>query len=694
MENLSIVIPDYKSPFLEKVIESSLNLNPHKIVVSNYQTENTKKLQEKYSNVKFLNFKNRKNPGDYRNEGAKECYSDYILFLDSDVIITEKTKKFIQSKIATNIKDEEEIVYWGIYENNEKLSYLQKFQIDILRYRFSNFFYNEANKKSKPYCGQSSHFLIKKKIFNKIGGFNPYLKIREDNDFCVRAANYGIKNKVFEDFEAVHLKKFSLISDYFIKPLHATKVKIVEPNIFNIPIAQIGKNLFFQWFVLPILFLSSLIFLFFSILDLRDFVLFNLVLFLLSIFLIPNKILNSLSLAQKIIYPFPSLLIGLNFFMGGISGILLGVIIKIKDLFFYINDYTRILLKVILRNGNPIQIVNFITARCNLRCNHCFYKDTLNAPNPGEMSLDRINNYTKKFGKILWYALGGGEPFIRNDLHKMYEVIYNNCRPKVFTIPTNGWYIEKIFISTLRMLQYSKGKGSIIIQFSIDGDQKMHDQIRGINSFKKVKDSIDRLKPLQNLYGNLYFSIITVVNDENCEIYPDFVDDLVKLGTNQININLFRYLDYEHPALPAKTVDKYKEAVERYEKYLKGGNLQKYNFLGAKFMRLKEALQKDLIYEVAKYDKFVTPCTAGTLSYVVWEDGRVNACEILNDKIGDLDTDKIPNNFFQSKEAKKLRNKIKDTKCKCTYECAMSTNTFFSWKMTRKMIKAYITNRV
>ena len=60
MENLSIVIPDYKSPFLEKVIEFSLNLNPNKIVVSNYQTENTKKLQEKYSNVKFLNFKNRK----------------------------------------------------------------------------------------------------------------------------------------------------------------------------------------------------------------------------------------------------------------------------------------------------------------------------------------------------------------------------------------------------------------------------------------------------------------------------------------------------------------------------------------------------------------------------------------------------------------------------------------------------------
>ena len=116
--------------------------------------------------------------------------------------------------------------------------------------------------------------------------------------------------------------------------------------------------------------------------------------------------------------------------------------------------------------------------------------------------------------------------------------------------------------------------------------------------------------------------------------------------------------------------------------------------MGAKLMRLKEALQKDLIYEVAKHDRFVTPCTAGTLSYVVWEDGRVNACEILNDEIGNLNQEEIPDNFFQSKKSTTLRNKIKNTKCKCTYECAMSTNTFFSWNMTKKMIKSYITNRV
>ena len=156
------------------------------------------------------------------------------------------------------------------------------------------------------------------------------------------------------------------------------------------------------------------------------------------------------------------------------------------------------------------------------------------------------------------------------------------------------------------MLQYAKNKNVIIIQFSIDGQEDVHDMMRGKNSYQKVKDSIKRMQPLQDIYDNLHFSIITVVTNENREIYPEFIDELVELGTNQININLFRYLDYEHPKLPDETVDKYKLAVERYEDYIKKDKLKRYSFIGAKLMRLKEALQKDLIYDVAKFDKVST----------------------------------------------------------------------------------------
>ncbi len=690
MLNLSVVIPDYKSSFLDQTIESVLLINPDEIIISNFKTSYTESLEKKYKDnekIKFLNFDCRKNPGDYRNCGAERATKKYILFVDSDILINEKTIKFIEINLN---KIDEAKIFWGVYSTSSKNNILQDIQIKILRYRFSEKFFNLAKKNNKPYCGQSSHFIITRELFNKLGGFNPYLRMREDNDFCIRAKLIGAQNILCNDFEASHLKKFEIINDYFVKPYHSVKVKILEPKIFNQPYSQIGKSLFFQWLFCPIIFALTAIFFIDKINFINIFFAYLLILYLT----IPRFLKKSFNFFEKLIYIFLCPFIGLNFIIGGLSGLGHGLIIKVNDLIKFLFDYIKILFKVIYRNGNPIQIVNFITARCNLRCNHCFYKDTLDAPNPGEMNLNVIDNYTKKFGSILWYALGGGEPFIRKDIPQLYETVQKNCSSKVFTIPTNGWYVQKIYLSVLRMLQFARNNNIIIIQFSIDGQQKVHDQIRGKDSFQKVKDSIKRLQPLQKIYSNLHFSIITVVNNENREIYPNFIDELVELGTNQVNINLFRYLDYEHPKVPDETIERYKLAVERYEDYIKQDKLMKYSFIGAKLMRLKEALQKDLIYDVAKHDKFVTPCTAGTLSYVIWEDGRVNACEILNDEIGNLNQEKISNNFFQSDKATNLRKKIKDTKCRCTYECAMSTNTFFSWNMTKKMIKAYITNRV
>lgn len=691
MKELSVVIPDYKSLFLEKTIQSAISLNPSEIIVSNFKTDYTDSLKEKYSsqiNIKFLDFEKKKNPGDNRNEGALKAYKKFILFLDSDIELNDKTKKFLIDKIDTLNEDE---IFWGQYSKSNRFNLFQNLQTNILRYRFSKKFYNNSLQKNIPYCGQSSHFLITKKLFNKIGGFNPYLRMREDNDFCIRAKLIGSKNIFFEEFEATHLKKFELINDYFVKPHLATRVKVLEPKIFNQPNSQIGFGLFFQWLVLPILF-TTLFYLYSA--NLLNIAIISCLYLFVTYISIPKKLSQSLEFSEVFLYLFVSPLIGFFFISGGVTGIVSGYFIKIKSLYKFLLDYIKIFYKILLRNGNPIQIVNFITSRCNLRCNHCFYKDTLDAPNPGEMNLEVIDNYTKKFGSILWYALGGGEPFIRKDIPQLYETVQKNCNSKIFTIPTNGWYVEKIYLSVLRMLQYARNNNVIIIQFSIDGQEKVHDQIRGENSYQKVKDSINRLQPLQEIYSNLHFSIITVVTNENREIYPEFIDELVKLGTNQININLFRYSDYVHPPLPDRTIEKYKMAVEKYENCIKERKLKKYSFMGAKLMRLKEALQKDLIYEVAKHDRFVTPCTAGTLSYVVWEDGRVNACEILNDEIGNLNQEEIPDNFFQSKKSTTLRNKIKNTKCKCTYECAMSTNTFFSWNMTKKMIKSYITNRV
>ena len=124
--------------------------------------------------------------------------------------------------------------------------------------------------------------------------------------------------------------------------------------------------------------------------------------------------------------------------------------------------------------------------------------------------------------------------------------------------------------------------------------------------------------------------------------------------------------------------------IKEYDKIRIKNN---YGIIGSHFLKAKERVQKDLILAVSKEEKFVTKCTAGNLSYVGMEDGSLKPCEILSNKIGNFATQNNMDALYKSKEAKELRNFIVDTKCKCTYECSMSTNTLFNGNMFVKLLK-------
>ncbi|MEC8933337.1 MAG: radical SAM protein, partial [Candidatus Latescibacterota bacterium] len=158
----------------------------------------------------------------------------------------------------------------------------------------------------------------------------------------------------------------------------------------------------------------------------------------------------------------------------------------------------------------PVQIVHFVTARCNLRCEHCFYKESLDAPNPGEISIESLDRTASEIGPVLWYALAGGEPFLRGDLVEVITTIQKRCRPKVLSLPTNGWYVERTYLATLHTLQKLDG-ANFIVFLSLDGPKAVHDQIRGEGSFERAKACIERLRPLQEMFPNLYLNVITTV---------------------------------------------------------------------------------------------------------------------------------------------------------------------------------------
>ena len=105
-------------------------------------------------------------------------------------------------------------------------------------------------------------------------------------------------------------------------------------------------------------------------------------------------------------------------------------------------------------------------------------------------------------------------------LAEIISEIQMKVRPKIFSLPTNGWYTNKTFQTTLQVLQKLK-RGNFILFFSIDGDEKIHDEIRGKDSYKKLKETYTVLRNVSKMYSRLYLNIIIIKKNNAFDSSPN-----------------------------------------------------------------------------------------------------------------------------------------------------------------------------
>jgi MoaA/NifB/PqqE/SkfB family radical SAM enzyme len=104
-------------------------------------------------------------------------------------------------------------------------------------------------------------------------------------------------------------------------------------------------------------------------------------------------------------------------------------------------------LNSIVWKNRPIQLTFFLTRRCNARCPFCFYVshgDQKNQDND-ELSVAEIQKISENLGTLLWLAFSGGEIFLRLDLVEITRIFYENNRPAIILLPTNGLLTETIY---------------------------------------------------------------------------------------------------------------------------------------------------------------------------------------------------------------------------------------------------------
>ena len=163
-------------------------------------------------------------------------------------------------------------------------------------------------------------------------------------------------------------------------------------------------------------------------------------------------------------------------------------------------QYYRHLFKSLIKYKQlPSYFIFYPTSRCNLKCSHCFYHDSLNK-RFNELTVSEIDKITKTMDPLLHLILTGGEPYLRHDLDQIVKTFYENTRVPIITIPSNGWYLEKMDRQIKNMMDWCPYL-TLNQQISIDGIGADHNNIRmdkqvknSDNSFEKAIKSIHHLK--------------------------------------------------------------------------------------------------------------------------------------------------------------------------------------------------------
>jgi len=344
--------------------------------------------------------------------------------------------------------------------------------------------------------------------------------------------------------------------------------------------------------------------------------------------------------------------------------------------------YLPFLTRGLRASGPPIHLTVFVTGACNLRCRHCFHWREVAAgvPGPTLAQIESLADSTARMGPLLWVSLGGGEPFLRKDLTDVASAFARHGL-RHLAIPTNGLLPERAETFAEEVLARHP-ELHLSISVSFDGPPAIHDAIRDVTGgHARSMECVRRLKTLQQRLPRLGVGVLVCVTRENQDVLAAHVEELVReLAPDNVTVNLARG-DALDTSLLEVDIARYEEVVAVKKRLQESGALPYFDIPLSRVAKARDELMYEHVARVARgeNDAKHRPCTAGSISAVVFENGEVRACEMLPDAIGNLnDVAWDLEQLWSAKAARDLRLKIESTRCACTWECAQADNVLFN----------------
>lgn len=204
----SIIIPVYNRPDeLDELLESLLSQTVtcfEVIVVEDGSKVKSDKVCDKYADRLEIHYyyKDNSGPGQSRNYGAERASGEYLIILDSDVVLPEGYLAAVDKELQTSACD----AFGGPDASHPSFTPTQK----AISYSMTSFFttggIRGGKKKLDKFYPRSFNMGVRSSVYKKLGGFSK-MRFGEDIDFSTRIFKAGCQCRLFPEAWVWHKRR-------------------------------------------------------------------------------------------------------------------------------------------------------------------------------------------------------------------------------------------------------------------------------------------------------------------------------------------------------------------------------------------------------------------------------------------------------------------------------------------------------
>lgn len=204
----SVIVPVFNRPdevdeLLESLCHQSIK-DFEVIIVEDGSVTTCEDICKKYKEQLDLKYFMKKNsgPGMSRNYGAERAQGDYLLILDSDVVVPEGYLQAIETELQRKPAD----AFGGPDRAHESFTDTQK----AISYSMTSFFttggIRGGKKKLDKFYPRSFNMGIRRDVYRQLGGFSK-MRFGEDIDFSIRIFKAGYHCRLFPEAWVWHKRR-------------------------------------------------------------------------------------------------------------------------------------------------------------------------------------------------------------------------------------------------------------------------------------------------------------------------------------------------------------------------------------------------------------------------------------------------------------------------------------------------------